>query len=646
MCGPPSSSFHRLLGVYVNPREATRQPANCPSQFILDVQSLNASVTSRFVLPLLGSSRSGRSRRHALSVRHLGSFSIKGLHLFNFGPEPTCFPVVLGPAAPSLPCPRLSNWDELRSSPKGGRPACASFPLVGQVYSSGGSRPLIDGATGTSGGLELNEPAGGQRKDGVQATLQIQMVVSSKRQQGYPGMYPFLVYIHQSIEELKISCAPLVVNLDVRQLLAVAAGLLDSLQAVGSPLLLQLQTRPFETNSRYPESDVSSQCLWGRGGVATGLASCRQLPREPSTSTEEYRPVCRKHCNGLPLLEYSVPKPDNQERQSDSTLETTLSLRSRPNTTSGVLDTSTKGRGVTTEALSNLQSFSSFFQTCFASSSVATFGSFLTPPAPPALSSRSRCVVDSVSVAPVILSLSVVFDTLLHAAPVEQPSPRQHGGVTWSDEAGGIVCSASRLSSGHGRGTGGNASSDETDSRATSSNGGWQGAENSAFTGRLFSLLLRSLNIENAVVEIGSFSSDYVLLPLPVLQFFFSQHLQQQLKQVATTAVLSTDGLLNLGAWKGRAEAISALFLSGPRSARAATDSESRLRRKKSEHGRRRQANDELVPCKWKEGSLPEYLGEEADVALKQLFSTVDAVGAAGAIILEGNSGERWSLTC
>ncbi|PHJ21752.1 amine-terminal region of a tm vesicle-mediated sorter [Cystoisospora suis] len=630
LCATPSLSSLRFLGVYVNPREATGQLGGCPSQFILALHSLNASITSRFVLPssLLGGNRSARNRRHALSVRHLGCFSIQGLHVFNFGPSPTCFPVVLGPAAYSL---APSAFGKFQHPSNGVRQPLPSFSIAEQAHSLPHSwRPVGGGCAGTSRGLSHRSvPAGDLGKPGVHPALQIQMVVSSKRQQGYPGMYPFLVYIHQSIEELKIGCAPLVVNLDMHQLLRIAAGLLDSLQAVGSPLLLQLQTRPFEMITGC-EAAASPRCLWSRDGESLG---CTHLHRQPRAAAglEECGPAgqgqrARKDCKDPPFLGHSQSESENF---SDAAFEANVSLwHSSRSRSPGVLDGATSGQRYAVGPLSNLPSFSSFFLSCFAPSSVATFGPFLTPPASSA-SNRSRCVVDSISIAPIVLSLSVVFDTLLQAAEV--PSGQQHAGgldgVILNDEA--VNSRSSHLVNlTRDRETVGNGASDSGNLRR-------QETENTAFTRRLFSLFLRSLNVENAVVKIGSFSSDYMLLPLPVLQFFFSQHLQQQLKEAATTAVLSTDGLLNVGAWKGRVEAIARLFLTDCRTGSPA-EHESRVSRKKEECNRRKQPNDMAISRKWREGSLQEYLGQEADIALKHLLSTVDAAGTAGAIILEG----------
>ncbi|KAF4640611.1 hypothetical protein TGRH88_045370 [Toxoplasma gondii] len=684
--GSPPSAVDRAMGVYRNPREASSQALSCPSQFQLDVRSLKFSITSRYLVPynFARINGSGGSGGHALLARHLCSFSIQQFHLFDFSPEATNFPVVLAPASRAY----YSEGTAAATFP--GAAECESIGRQKSASFSGADRTGIlpvsrrcvrrnnrDGVVDDAGPARIQDKASAAAELHTDpATLRIDVLASSKRQQGYPGMYPFMVYVQQSICDLRVSCAPLVINIDIGRILSALRDFLEIARGTASPLLLQLQSRPF----RLPAGLQDNLNISTRAGIVgtllpevagnidrvssewffpPGVMFQEGRRRSPTSSLSAHRCLVTSSWSGTADGESTaccaLPPAalGRQNRTQDGFCLSSLERSSSPS--AGPAHTASP---------SAVASFPSFFFTCFPSASVPAFGPSFTPPAPPA-TEITELAVDSLYIDPVILSISFFFDDLLKGARESRSAQ-----VMVEQRRTGICHTDLSPQKNPGEKT------NESTPGQMALMGGtfWlREAEDPAKTERrmlhqklphehsvadpLLSVFLRSLNVDNAIVNIRDFSFEYAGLPLSLVLFFLTQHFRKQLMTAATTTALSTGGLLNVGAWQDRMKAfdafiatvfspsadsleassvINATSLPAQRGYCTGRPADARHETILSIRRRRGENSHFEPPMRVDPNALASAIRADPDLIRSNVLMRAEALGAAASVILEG----------
>lgn len=463
---PQRTQRQQQLGIFKPVRCSQGRPCH---QIVFDAKMLEASLLGLVSL-VDGTLEGGASPS---SVRFGFEAGLEEAHVFDFGTD-ALYPMILGPgtADPTLDVNQFTNLELTKSDTS----AVLAF--------------MRQDLTGIQSPRLPKQPM-----------IQLLLIGTVQVMRGYPGMLPFMVYVHQEIEHASIAVSPVVINIHLRSLLGSASSVEAACRLPPDSVIQALSTLTHYTNAHERS----------RSSVRTNSASQRSRPLGLHR---------RLSANGIVLSQYTCLG-------------------------STVWQCSTCGNPChSQQALCETQA-----DRCATDASLAVFhcDSPRSRQSPGSVylvdqtNVRAFCI-SQVSCSGIAVSIKLRCDDLWTAFPEDSLAGAQYfsNGML----AGELIQDTSAAVAPRGRGARG---------RHLESMG-------SCLKSAVRPALLRACNIAHCAVRLRPFRSQVLQMPLPVLTFLLRRHVQHETMRCAASLLAATEALCNVGGWEQRGRLIASLW--------------------------------------------------------------------------------------
>ncbi|KAL8454249.1 hypothetical protein Emed_000358 [Eimeria media] len=351
--------------------------------------------------------------------------------------------------------------------------------------------------TTMSGGL--HEASSSSRR--AKPMVKVILVGSVQAMRGYPGMLPFMKYFHQEVEHASIALSPMVLNLHLGSLLDCATSVHAACQLPPDSVVVALST-PTHYVITHKSSPQAPSGRSHRSGLCYSKDSKGPwMPRFPlQLSTCSEAADCRCSTCGNTC---HISDGKSSENTQGCVTEANLALFHHEPPTHKPL----RGDFHTMEH-QNVRSF---------------------------------CVSE-------VFCSAVNVQVSLRCEDIWTHFANRSLGVAHCPQKGNQIDGTYRATS---------QPSGNGDRRVA---GRHHGARCSWLNSATLPALLRACNVSRCAIHMGSFQSQVVQLPLPMLAFFLRRHFQHEAVRCAASLLCATEALCNLGAWRQRIQMITKLL--------------------------------------------------------------------------------------
>ncbi|KAL8425709.1 hypothetical protein Efla_003087 [Eimeria flavescens] len=392
--------------------------------------------------------------------------SLQEAHIFDFSPE-AFYPMILGPTRPDL--------------------------ISGPVRTGG----LQLKKSGTSTAVTMMNEGPPDSESPQQATkrmIEFTLLGNVQAMRGYPGMLPFMVYVHQEVDKALVAVCPMQLNLHVRSLVECVASVVRACQLPPDSVLRALSTFTHSPRMHpaFHHGRSKHKSLFNVGSPAADNRLQTDGVVFPQPTLLE-APRCKCSTCGNPCYTHTSIREENSWNRFEKANLAVFHCDSRPSKLSRA--------AVYTADQGNVRPFS----------------------------------ISQMFFSAVHLHINLHCDDLWTTCSEES---RDMAGSS-PEESASCSCSSEHFPQGVHKPVERSVVGKSACGRSVA-----------------FAALLHACNIADCSVRLRPFSSQVLQLPMPMLAYFLRRHFQREGMRCGVSLLCATEALCNVGAWQQRIQLI------------------------------------------------------------------------------------------